>query len=431
MAQGAEFDPSAPLERGRAAFDVTTLFLVGALMVLGMVMVYSASVTVAGAQLDLARWHASPLRQSVFALAGFGGMVFAAHLGYAFFAWRSRADGLWLMALWLMAAGLLIVVLIPGIGAERLGAQRALVVLRHPISISFQPSEFAKLVLVIWLSALLSRGAVPRASAQDSVTQTDYGVGIRYAAGPARTALPIHDLLRGYLPALISAGLLVALTGIEDFGTAALMGMVSLALLYLGGARWWHLALTLLGALAGAAALVLHKPYRIQRIVTFFSESPDLMREGYQIDQALLAIASGGWWGRGLGAGVRKYDYLPQDNNDFIFAILCEELGIIGGLAVCVLFVLLMARGWWLSRCAADRHGQLLAAGFALLIGLQAAFNLGVVTNSVPTKGISLPFVSAGGSGVVFLGFAAGLLASVGGRQEDESSSARVEQRTS
>jgi len=190
--------------------------------------------------------------------------------------------------------------------------------------------------------------------------------------------------------------------------------VIMLCMLLLAGARWLHLIATgLLGAAAGAA-LILLEPYRLRRIIIWLTEEPDPTGGGYQITQSLIAIGSGGWWGRGLGAGVQKYGYLPQDNNDFILAILCEELGVVGGLAVVALFLLLVWRGWRISANAPDSFGRLLAAGITLTICLQAAFNIGVVTNSVPTKGISLPFVSAGGSGVLFLGLAAGLLASVG-----------------
>ncbi|RMF81072.1 MAG: hypothetical protein D6744_07550 [Planctomycetota bacterium] len=151
------------------------------------------------------------------------------------------------------------------------------------------------------------------------------------------------------------------------------------------------------------------------RVMSFIESWSDLSKASYQVTQSLIAIGSGGWWGRGLGAGVQKYGYLPQDNNDFIFAIVCEELGIVGGLVVIALFLLLLWRGWRIACATLNPFGRLLAAGVTLMICLQAAFNIAVVTNCVPTKGISLPFVSAGGSGVLFLGMAAGLLASVGG----------------
>jgi cell division protein FtsW len=392
--------PGRPL----VAYDVLILFLVGLLMMLGVVMVYSASVTIDGAAFDWRRWWESPLRQCVFAGIGFLGMLFAAHLDYRFFVWERRADGWWAGGLALAAAVLLMLVLVPGIGAARLGAQRAIVVFSHPFLLSFQPSELAKLTLVIWLAAWLARDA-------------DVG----------RPGSPlVRDAVRGYLPAIGSAGLLIGLTGIEDFGTAALMGAVTVAMLFLAGARFWHLGLTVLaGGLCGAG-LILLKSYRSARLSSFFSDNPDPAGEGYQIAQSLIAIGSGGWWGRGLGAGVQKYGYLPQDNNDFVLAILCEELGIAAGIAVCLLFLLLLWRGWWIARRADQPFGRLLAAGITLTFCLQAAFNIGVVTHSIPTKGISLPFVSAGGSGVVFLGLAAGLLASVGGRRAMEGGCRRL-----
>jgi cell division protein FtsW len=261
----------------------------------------------------------------------------------------------------------------------------SLVVYSGAFTLSFQPAELAKVVMIVWLAALLTR-----------------------------SGCDVRDLRRGFLPALLSAGLLIALTSIEDFGTAALMGVVMLAMLLLAGARWLHLVGTgFLGLLAGAG-LILLEPYRLRRIIIWLTEEPDPAGEGYQITQSLIAIGSGGWCGRGLGAGVQKYGYLPQDNNDFILAILCEELGAVGGLVVVALFLLLLWRGWRISAAVPNSFGKLLAAGITLTICLQAAFNIAVVTNSVPTKGISLPFVSAGGSGVVFLGIAAGLLASVG-----------------
>jgi cell division protein FtsW len=171
-----------------------------------------------------------------------------------------------------------------------------------------------------------------------------------------------------------------------------------------------------LGGLAAGALLIAIKPYRWERLVAFFTGNADPSRGGYQITQSLIAIGAGGWWGRGLGAGVQKYDYLPHDENDFIFSIICEELGVAGGLAIIALFLLLLWRGFSIARRASDPFGRLLATGLTLMICLQAAFNIAVVTHIVPTKGISLPYVSAGGSGVLFLGIAAGLIAAVGRR---------------
>jgi len=373
----------APVLGRERAFDSAILLIVGALMTLGVVIVYSASVTLQSGQLNLQQWYNTPLRQCVFAVGGFVAMLFFAQLDYRLFAWERRGE--WWSSAGLLAFSVFLLALVLAVGEETLGAARSLTVLRSPIKLSFQPSELAKVAMIIWLAAFLTRPSSANAS-----------------------------LLRGYVPSLISAGIIIGLTGIEDFGTAALMGAVMFSMLLLGGSRWTHLAGTaLLGAAAGAL-LIWMKPYRWERIVTFLSKTPDASNEGYQVMQSMIAIASGGWWGRGLGGGIQKYGYLPQDNNDFVFAIVCEELGVIGGVAVICMFLVLLWRGWQISRHATEPFGRMLGAGLTLTLVYQAAFNVAVVTNSVPTKGISLPFVSAGGSGVLFLGMAAGMLASVG-----------------
>lgn len=393
--------PSEPLEPGAPAFDRGMILLVGVLMTFGVAIVYSASVTLAGEPLNLRHWWNTPLRQSVFAVIGFVMMIMVAMLDYRVLAWQ-RPHQIWRSGfLAVLAAGLLIAVLIPGVGSEVLGAKRSIVLFRGA-GLGFQPSEFAKVVLVIWLAALLSGPGIAAADPRRIARGAGIQPGSRSAISHGRVLL-----------AIVTAGILIGLTGIEDFGTAALMGVVMMLMLYLARAPWRYLiTLVLLGG-AAAAGLVLMKPYRLQRIMTFMAETPDPMGEGYQVTQALIAIGSGGWWGRGLGGGIQKYGYLPQDNNDFVLAIVCEELGVVGGIAICVLFLLLLLRGWWISSRCGDDFGRLLAAGLTLTICIQAAFNIGVVTDSIPTKGISLPFVSAGGSGVLFLGVAAGLLASV------------------
>ncbi|MEW6250276.1 MAG: FtsW/RodA/SpoVE family cell cycle protein [Planctomycetota bacterium] len=375
-------------------YDPVIVFLAGVLMSLGAVMVYSASATVEGVAFELRDWWHGPLKQAVFAVAGFLVMLVAAHLDYRVFAWRGRLGGWRAGLLLVLSVVLLLAVFAPGVGESGGGARRAISV--RGLGFSFQPAELAKTALVVWLAALLTRPVNP---------------------DPADGGVPRGHILHfttGFLPAVATGGLLIALTGIEDFGTAALMGVVMLLLLYLGRARFTHLALLGIAGLAAGGLLIWLKPHRLGRILTWFSEDPDPAGAGYQISQALLAIGSGGWFGRGLGAGVQKYGYLPQDNNDFILAIICEELGVVGGATVVVLFLAVLLRGWRLAEQAADGFGRLLALGLTLTICLQAAMNIGVVTNSIPTKGISLPFVSSGGSGVVFLGLAAGLLAAVG-----------------
>lgn len=396
---------ATPLDASAAPFDATIVFVAGLLMTIGVAMVYSASVSLTGADLDWRQWWHTPLRQCVFALVGFLGMLFVAHCDYRWFAWSGRWS-LWRIGvLYVLAIVLLIAVLLAG--REVLGAQRALVVMHSPFTLSFQPAEFAKVVLVLWLAALLARWQQTPADRPHALPR-------------------IRQFRRGFAPVALSGGLLVGLTGIEDYGTAALMGVLMVLLLTMGGARWLHLGgLGLLGVLGGAA-LLLAKDYRRERLLTFFSQGADPSGDGYQVYQSLLTIGSGGWLGRGLGAGIQKYGYLPQKDNDFILATICEELGVVGGALITLLFLVLLWRGWLATRRADTEFGRLVAAGLTTLICLQAAFNVGVVTNSVPTKGISLPFVSAGGSGVLFLGVATGLLASIGGRRAGQRRGAAV-----
>lgn len=383
-------------------FDPWVIFLVGALMTLGVVMVYSASVTLAGAQFSIESLWDSPLKQSVFAIAGFFAMLIAAHLDYRILAWTRpyhvwMVAGLILLAVTLTGLGLLI----PDTNTTRLAGARALTIRAGGLAINFQPAEFAKLALILGVAAILTRPGALRSSGRRAQEQNPGTL----------------DLLRGFLPAVTVGGLLIGLTGIADFGTAALMGAVLFALLIVGRAGWGQLGLMIsAGGLAGLA-LIIAEPYRVKRLLTFVGKEADPLGSAYQVTQSLIAIGSGGWWGRGLGAGVQKYGYLPQDNNDFILAIICEELGFAGGIVVVLLFLALLVRGWVIASRAEDEFGRLVAIGITLTICLQAAFNIGVVTQSLPTKGISLPFVSAGGSGVVFLSLAAGLLAAIGRRE--------------
>lgn len=180
--------------------------------------------------------------------------------------------------------------------------------------------------------------------------------------------------------------------------------------------RRGHLLAAAVPALAGLGFLLWLKPYRLQRLMGFLTVWEDRQGAGYHAFQSMLAIASGGWTGRGLGCSVQKYGYLPEARTDFVFAVLCEELGIIGGACVILLFAALVWQTIRIVRRAPDEFGRLIALGAGFTIGVQAAINIGVVTVFLPTKGISLPFVSAGGSSTVFLGFLAGLLASVGRR---------------
>ncbi|MCG3138182.1 MAG: putative lipid II flippase FtsW [Phycisphaerae bacterium] len=382
---------------------LSSLILVtaAALMAIGVIMVFSST-----ARLDNNYWPENPIRstavrQTAFTLLGLLAMGIAYQFGYHRWRWRGAElklskDGrvlntderAWLRepVCWLMVlmVGCLLAVLIPGVGVERNGARRWLMLGPASLGIGFQPSELAKLVTLLFMAAWLS---------------------YRHQI--------MSQFWKGIIPAVLIIGLLAGLIVPEDLGTAALVVLVGGILILANGARWWHAGLLALPGLAGFVGMILVKPYRLERIASYQDIWADPLGSGYHVIQSLIAIAAGGWWGEGLGAGTQKFGYLPEAQTDFVYALLIEEMGLIGGWVVLGLFVLLALLGWWTMLRAQTRFGKLLALGITMMIGVQAAMNIAVVTVSVPTKGISLPFISAGGSGVLFYSITVGFLASI------------------
>jgi cell division protein FtsW len=293
----------------------------------------------------------------------------------------------------------LALVYVPGLGVEVNGARRWVQFGPASWGLRFQPSELLKVALPIFLAYWLARGVADRSSGGKDGAIVEEGISIRL-------------FCRGFLPVVAVVGLCVALVGLEDFGTAVLLAAVTGAILLVSGARWLHLLVPTVPAILAFVYLLFTKPHRLDRIYTFLDIWKDPEGSGYQAIQSLCTIASGGWWGRGLGQGFGK-GYLPEARNDFIFAVICEELGMVGAAAVIVLLMVLMWKSMGIVNRCLDPAGKLLAFGIAMMIGLQAAMNIAVVTVSVPTKGISLPLVSAGGSGAIFLGALVGILACI------------------
>ncbi len=199
---------------------------------------------------------------------------------------------------------------------------------------------------------------------------------------------------------------------IEDLGTAVLIGAVALCMLVAGGGRLWQLALMLPLAVAGIVAAILESPYRVRRLTAFLDPWADARGTGYHPIQSMLAFAQGGVEGAGLGRSVQKY-YIPEDTTDFVFPIIAEELGLLGAGLVIGLFLAILWIGLGIARDSDSAFGRLVAIGVLVTVGLQAVINLAVVTVVVPTKGIALPLISAGGTGWVFTAFALGLVASL------------------
>jgi cell division protein FtsW len=233
---------------------------------------------------------------------------------------------------------------------------------------------------------------------------------------------PRNDLNRfftGVLPSLVPVGMLCLLIVIQDFGTAALIGICALMMLIAARVKWWHLAILVPPAIAGGLWFIMHEEYRWRRMTSFINPWAAPQREGYHMVQSLLSFSTGGVFGRGLGNGIQKLGYLPEDTTDFIFAVICEELGLCGALLTIALYLGIIYVAWQVMKEKRSSFARLLAFGIATMVGLQALINIAVATVSVPTKGLSLPLVSAGGSGLVITCAALGLLCSVA-RSKDE-----------
>jgi cell division protein FtsW len=277
---------------------------------------------------------------------------------------------------------LLAAVLVPHVGSMSGGARRWL----GPGAFSFQPSEFAKIALVIFVAAKLA----------------SLGEGVR-------------SFVRGVFPVLFVTGLIAMLILFEpDMGTASIYVFTSFAMLFCAGARIEHLALATVSLIPAIAFEIGRSAYKRARIFAFLHPWQDPQDTGFHIVQSLLALGSGGLFGLGLGASRQKFFYLPEQYTDFIYAILGEELGMIGAVSVLGLFVFFAFRAVRIALAAPDRFGMLLALGCTFLIVIQAFINIGVVTASWPVTGVPLPFVSFGGTSLVVSLTAVALILNIG-----------------
>ncbi len=352
-AAGAEYD---------SALVWVTLLLLG----FGMVMVYSASIAIAEASRStgnnaayyLTR-HAAYILVSLVAAA----IVFQMPLRV----WQRVAP-----LLFVLGMVLLMLVLIPGIGREVNGSRRWL-----PLGIvNLQPSELMKLCAVLYAA--------------------DYTV---------RKAAFMHSLRKGFLPMagvmLLTGGLLLRE---PDFGAFAVITVIAMGILFLGGMSWRLFAGLIVMLVIGFLLLIWTSPYRMQRIVGFMDPWADPYGKGYQLSHALIAFGRGEWFGVGLGASVEKLFYLPEAHTDFLLAVIAEELGFAGVLVLILLFSWIVARAFSIGRLAADLgrpYPALVAQGIGLWIGVQVIINMGVNMGVLPTKGLTLPLLSFGGSAIL------------------------------
>ncbi|MGI6711637.1 MAG: stage V sporulation protein E [Bacillota bacterium] len=271
--------------------------------------------------------------------------------------------------------------LLIGIGIEHKGSVRWLGA--GPFQI--QPSEFAKLVMIIYMAKFLSENQHR-----------------------------MKSFRQGFLPPLLILGGACALILMQpDLGTAVALAGTTFIMLWCAGAKKSHMALLAGLGICLVVAAIVFEPYRMERFMSFLDPWKDPQDTGFQTVQSLLAIGSGGLLGVGLGAGRAKTFYLPERHTDFIFSIIAEELGFIGGALVIILFLLLIWRGLKVAITTSDAFGSMIAIGVTSMVGLQALINLGVVTGSLPVTGITLPFISYGGSSLIFSLAGIGLLLNV------------------
>ncbi len=361
-------------ENRRRGFDTTFFALVTILLTVGVVMVLSSSY--ARAYYDPANITGGNatyyfVRQFLFAVVGVGAMLLASRVPMTFY--RRTA--------FLFLAGVLIMLaLVPFIGVKANGARRWLGV----GGLTVQPSELAKLAVILSFSVLICR-----------------------TRGKMRT------FRYGILPFGLILVIIVALLVLEPhFSASIIIIAVGGSMLFLGGVRlgWFAAAFGVVGATLGV--ILMFFPYASSRINTWrdpFSSSSD---EGYQIVQSLYSIGSGGLSGLGLGGSRQKFLYLPEEHNDFIFSVVCEELGFIGASLILILFALLILRGYRIALNMQDRFSFLVCAGITTLLAIQVFLNVAVVTNLVPCTGISLPFFSYGGTALLIELFEMGIILS-------------------
>ena len=368
----------------RPSADGTVLIVAVILTLIGLVMVFSASGVVAGNRFHDAIYFLK--RQIAWLLFGFILLQLASRLDYL--VWRKLA-----VPILAVTCVLLVLVLIPSIGVAVKGARRWLKL--GPISL--QPAEMVKLVAVLYVAAYL-----------------------------ANKGERIKEFKAGFLPPLLVVGLLSGLVLLQpDLGTVVVVGVVTLGLLFLGGARLLHLSGLIPMFLIAVGLLIWKSPYRLQRLLIFLDPTKDPTGAGFQVNQSFLAFGSGGPFGVGLGAGKQKLYFLPEAHTDFVLALVGEELGLVGTTAVMLLFAILIMKGLKIAGRAQDPFGRHLAYGITLLIGAQAMINAGVATGLLPTKGLTLPLVSYGGSSLLVNLLAIGILLSIsrdrqGGRRASD-----------
>ncbi len=360
------------VEKEFGNYDKYILGAIGFLLVIGILMVYSASNAFSRDQQGDSLFY---LKRQLFSCClGLGLMLIAMLTDY-----RHYQRLMWLFVL--VSFVLLLIVFIPGVGVKIGGSTRWIKIWKF----TFQPVELAKLALIIYIARFLDRR---------SEHLNEFKVGI--------------------LPPLIVFSVFFALLAFQpDFGSIVLLIALAFLMLFIGGARIYHLMILSLTAIIGLIIGTILEPYRLNRVKIFLDPWKDPEGDGYQAVHSLYSLGSGRIFGRGVGGGVEKLHYLPTPHTDSIFAVIGEESGFLGTVFIIALFMVIVWRGKKISDSTDDRFGKLLAIGISCLIGVQAIINIGVVTSLLPAKGITLPFISFGGSSLVTSLFAVGILLNI------------------
>jgi cell division protein FtsW len=362
----------APRGRPFGGLDPVLLASTGVLVCIGILMVYSASFVFAQDTYHDGLYFLK--RQAVFAVVG--GLLLLGLARVRFQFWDKVA---WPLAVLSYAS--LLALFVPGLGVTVGGARRWLALPFFRV----EPSEFAKLALIVLLAhCLAARG--------ERIKDFKHGL------------LPLLGMVAAFMAVIIKE---------PDLGTCITIGVVALVMLFLGGARKKHMAAIGAAVAPLLVVAVMCADYRMRRVLAFLSPWDDPLGNGFQIIHSFLAFGSGGVLGQGAGAGLQKLWYLPQSHTDFIFSVLAEELGLVGVVFVVAVFATFIIRGLMVSARAEDTFGYYLGVGLTLMIGLQAIINICVVMGLLPTKGLTLPFISYGGTSLALNLVAVGMLLNV------------------
>jgi cell division protein FtsW len=366
-------------------YDYLLIITIAALLIIGLMMIYSATFALGYQLYDQPTYYF--IRQLLWMGVGLLVMIIFARVEYH--TWRRFS--ILLMTFTLLMLGVVLLV-----GQERFGGQRWL------LNGSIQPSEFSKLAIIIYIADWLS-------SKGEQIRKVSYGL----------------------IPFAILLGLITGLIVLQrSLSTAVLIALTAIAMFFIAGGNLWQIMVS--GILGGGtiAFLTAQSAYRLTRVATFLDPlNADPLDSGYQIRQILIALGSGGLTGLGLGASRQKFGYIPASHTDGIFAILGEELGLVGSLAVVGLFAFLAYRGFRVAMLAPDSFGRVLASGITCSLIFQTIVNVGVVTASIPFTGVTLPFISFGGSSLVVTMASAGLLLAVSRRTMPEDPQEKEERR--